>query len=1061
MAGGEEEVIIDFIANVAPAIAEVSALTQTVEELGIATDQAKDAFGRFDTGAAEMAAMLTALHTEIDDVKLSEEELIAISRGLELPAEYLRKIGISAGEAAAGVDTMNKAIEQTGLNAVEATTAADAGLASWRASITKTQADLLALAAVVDVANGDISRTRAQAMLSGAALTAFNAATVKAAAGADDAARGINNMGNAARFGIGWFRMTATAWHWLLAGAAEYLAVAIPGMIAMAGWLADWVQGAQNVQQHMTALYGATEATAAMFHRTVGTVLGLGHALQTAQNAANPQVYSALGSAILIMREHMVGLAQVGLQVGNTFDTFAAKLVYDFSKAGGAGQQLDAFLKYMYSDFLQFGQILGNIGNSIAAFASQMPGLALVLLSVLNAVTGVIRSVLDFSLALQRMHIPILTAIMGFEEFNRWGSLLVSGLGKIGLATAEVSGGFLSLGRARGVFMSLVSAIPVAIARITQALGTWIASMGQAGSGINRLGVNIAGFGSDVEEGVASLSFFQAALIALGVAGIGFMIYKLSTAKTQLQTFADTMEQTINTVSNAKVITVLANDMGKLQAATAQATSVTKSLNSEIKNTGAAAKYVGGMVNYEKTNIDSGNAALRQMQQQTANVAQGATYLANTYHTSLAGAIQLATAAGVHLVNNITGQSQAAAILRDRIASLVAGYMAMSAPLNVVGADMTALAIQSGLAATKVAQLNQAWDQFMQNLTSGTNAMSQLQESLQNIGHVAADTANHLSSTTGGMVLSTKQFADALTHYTGMGAAAWQNFNQAVGTSGQQMMDFLRTAGAEGAITGHQFSMAALDMAKSLVPLAAHSRTAQAELLGLVQQADPNIKTFAQLRAAVDKAGIGTKNLSGIVNEATIKMGDMAAVAQQLGNVLNQDIINAMTKAEFATSGVSQATLKYTQDLRDNTQGTSAGQADRAALIHAFELAGESAKHAAELVKLLTDQINAVHSKTVAVNVNTYYHSIGSPGQGTTGAGSGGVGHRVQQGSTGGIMIGLGSGPPHPTYVNVVHVHVGGSVAAEHDLARTVQRVLLERTFSNPTAGVTWPARRT
>ena len=50
-------------------------------------------------------------------------------------------------------------------------------------------------------------------------------------------------------------------------------------------------------------VYTATEATANMFHTTAGEAVGLGHALQSAQDAANPDVYSVLGSAVITVNE--------------------------------------------------------------------------------------------------------------------------------------------------------------------------------------------------------------------------------------------------------------------------------------------------------------------------------------------------------------------------------------------------------------------------------------------------------------------------------------------------------------------------------------------------------------------------------------------------------------------------------------------------------------------------------------------------------------------------------------------------------------------------------------
>ena len=95
------------------------------------------------------------------------------------------------------------------------------------------------------------------------------------------------------------------------------------------------MQGATNVAQHMNSVYTATEATSSMFHVTAGHAVGLGNALQKAQDAANPDVYQALGGAVNVVNERFGALAATGLQVGKSFDTFTAKVVQDFSATGG------------------------------------------------------------------------------------------------------------------------------------------------------------------------------------------------------------------------------------------------------------------------------------------------------------------------------------------------------------------------------------------------------------------------------------------------------------------------------------------------------------------------------------------------------------------------------------------------------------------------------------------------------------------------------------------------------------------------------------------------------
>src|SRR6185437_15006885 len=133
--------------------------------------------------------------------------------------------------------------------------------------------ELLAGARLASV-DATLALARADAILTGSEM-ASAAATHAAADSAGKAAAGFRVWGTG-------LRLTGTAIHWLVAGTMELLAVLVPATVAAGAWL----QGATNVAQHMNAVYTATEAMANAGARTAGQMIGLGDALQKAQNAA-------------------------------------------------------------------------------------------------------------------------------------------------------------------------------------------------------------------------------------------------------------------------------------------------------------------------------------------------------------------------------------------------------------------------------------------------------------------------------------------------------------------------------------------------------------------------------------------------------------------------------------------------------------------------------------------------------------------------------------------------------------------------------------------------------
>ena len=202
------------------------------------------------------------------------------------------------------------------------------------------------------------------------------------------ALRGIANAmsgagGAVTRFGISW-----NAIHWIVGVSAETLAVTIPAIIALGAGLDVASQGATNMYNHMVALWTAAESMGGAFNTTMGKVFGLKDVLQYAQDAANPGVYELLGSVINDCKEQFGDLAVAGLQVVHMFDEFAARITVDLR--GPWASETQGLLANMVPDLQEIGQVFGNLGHAILNFASDMPGLAEVLLKIVDAISGVI-----------------------------------------------------------------------------------------------------------------------------------------------------------------------------------------------------------------------------------------------------------------------------------------------------------------------------------------------------------------------------------------------------------------------------------------------------------------------------------------------------------------------------------------------------------------------------------------------------------------------------------------------------------------------------------------------
>ena len=835
-------------------------------------------------------------------------------------------------------------------------------------AIRDTNTALLYHSAAFDSANSSVTSMSRRLSTASAWQVAFKNAVQdtngalyrqQAALGAANLALPAGVLGGAAAAAGGagrWFT-NPTVWHWIISGSAEILAVTVPALFALGAAAADAAEGFGWMYEHMEAVYTTSEATNTMFGKTAGNLVGLKSYLQQAQTAMDPATFSMLGSGMLIAASNAGILTKAGEQVDLTFQTFAAKVSTEFGPNGSMTRDTGGLLAHMASDLSGIGQLFGNLGHFLLSFANQMPGLAEILLKVFADIAGGISWLVQLSDKFRIAGFSILTLAMSAEEFIRWGGLLTTIFVKLGIAQAGANAwttkSALTFARLDEVMRGLWGILPRAIAGLATLAG---------GVGLKGLNGGLNDMADEIGMGISSLSTWQLALVTAGAVGLGFLIDKLVTARDSTQEFTDALQANIEKASNVNVLNAISTAIGQIQQRAA-ATSKTITVLANQFSTHAGVYQTTQSANPALGELHQG---LTQQQQDLENVAAGASYLANTYKTSFTGALALADLANVKLTNGILGSGSAAVVARAQIASLVQGYEAMSQPAGAIGGDVLALGIQSGLAASKVSQLNSAWDDFMTNLTGGTGGLGSFVNSLANIGNVVATAKNNLGAAAN-ISLSIPQFAQALTSFSGTGAQAWQNFDQVVGSTAPQIIDWLRTAGAEGAVSGGQFTKAVLGMVGSLTPFAAKSATAQAELLGLVQEVDPSVKTWSQLQQVIKTSGANLNTTQGIIESATQKMGNMAAVAQQLGDVLRSAVVSAMSSAEINASGVTKAMQIFDQTLMNGTADTKAGSAARAALIGDLRNLGYSAQQAQKLLAIMQGQINGLHGKTVTV----------------------------------------------------------------------------------------------
>lgn len=988
----------------------VSDVTQVVTDHIDVTGASAQAMNQ-EASALDNAA--TALKTLTVASNEATDQIIAFGRANAIILRNLQTVGDTAHLAAAGIrdeaDAANRAfdIRQFGIANAELLTV----MGKLGAVVRGQQGDIHNLGIVYTGATGAIARFAVENRQALASLetkgpsTALvtdslvaEAALMNLVQHYSNASRQIAMANGEAAVSMGTIALQAYSWrkmimsfgnawltiaHWVFMGGSELLAVAVPALVALGAAIMVALQGAMNATQHFQALYTATEATANMFHQTVGTVLGLRSALQQAQDKANPGVYEILGGAINILKGNFQDLAGTGLSVIHVFDRFTARVVADFQ--AGMGGTIHSLLSGMIHDLTIFGQILGNIGHAILNFAAAMPGLAPHILGAIDVISKLI-------LWISQLPRILITVTMGFEEFYRWGGLVATVIAALALGASKFISSFfgipLVLGRVVEIAKLLMTVLPAMVAIIAGNMTKGFATLamkatGSLGEIALKLGTvtsKVAGFAGGLVQTIAEMDPWKVFVGTMLVAAIGIFIYKLLTAQSASQQWANTLIKGIDSIQNglkvpAALITGIAESTSKLTEAQAQYNRVADGTQKVINYT-----HWGNMnvsLIDAAGNVNAFSNAQKTLMGQLSNFNHFVTQAASTLHTSFIGAIMAANQAGVKWSDVLSGNKQKMDIAILQVSDLAAGYRAMGAPMNAVGADMNALAIQSGLTTTKVQQLNQAWDQFMQTLTGGTSSLAGLTQSIANIGHVTSQSTALVSQRGTQMSMSVSQIANSLKHFSGTSSQVWQNFNNTLTGSAQQLVDWMRTAGAMGAATGPQLEHTIADIVNALIPMASKSKVAQSELMGLWDQSGHTATSFGQLKSQVAALHPSMSNLNANVVKVTENMANMSQDAKKLGTVIQNDVIQTMGKAALTASKLGPEILTLDQDLVNGASASkifSDKQAVASTMTHILHM---SLKQANQLLGVNASELgNAASVALVNADANHTLNSV-------------------------------------------------------------------------------------
>lgn len=844
-----DDVTQTFIANVAPYIAGLDEAIKKAAEFAAANKAAASSMG----GMSEMEAAAS----------ISAEVLI------DVLAE-LRDVNASL-------------MMQTQL------------LASADDHLAMVQRDVTASSVELEIILGTL---RAQYReLAGDALMAAGAMTAAGAAGRASAA-GATAGGGGGRMGLGIlgnFMSIGQAIHWLVMGSLEILATALPAILTFGAAIAAMGPTFVQFSDHMNQLRVATGTFSSGLMATNGPLAKLGANIQLMQKNVQPDAFIILGSAISIATSKTGAFNSITQQASNILATFSTKIVADLQ--GQAGQQIQGFFKNAITDFVQWGQVLGNFGHVFINIMSAMPGVSQALLAVLDAISHALVVITSNPIAEW-----LIGLIAAMSAVYRYGQLM-----------AAIFGAIWGSGVIGGI-RTFASEIMIA----TEKLGV------------------MNGITTVLKGNLLALSLNPVFWAAIAAAAVAFGIWYFATHRA------------------TDAVDALIAHMNKMPMTFANLSTNIVTLGNTLDNTQRKLYgYQQAMANVSRTTYDSTNQAKSQ---KAAREALG---------------ISMAQEQGdvAKLTQEMLKEAQAIQSLTQSLRSMGMSNSQAAAAMNVLG-------IQTGLQDSKVQQLNQAWDQYLQLMLGGMSGVANMTTALSNMTSVTATSGiKNLSQSTQQLTLNAQQFAAALAQGPAgtTGASAWQNFAQIMQSNIEPLMNWMQTARTAGAISIPSFSRGIADLVMQMVPFTGTVGPAADILQALLNRAGVTGLTLQNLAQYTGGAGKAAKDFTGIITATTVAMTNASQIAQNLSSAMQ----TAMTQA-FSAAALGATT--FNQDVRGlasaiRTYGAGSSQAAAAAA-----QVNQDMQEAQGIARGMTTQVNnaagAVNNFAQAVKNVPGYHKV-------------------------------------------------------------------------------------
>jgi cell wall-associated NlpC family hydrolase len=316
-------------------------------------------------------------------------------------------------------------------------------------------------------------------------------------------------------------------------------------------------------------------------------------------------------------------------------------------------------------------------------------------------------------------------------------------------------------------------------------------------------------------------------------------------------------------------------------------------------------------------------------------------------------AVALLTAAGVTQQEWQDKSAEGWAILTQKINGTLAGYKAMGQQGGTLGNDLQVMdrAITDQYQAMQ--KLNQAWDQFISDLTGTQNTFDTTVQGVQTLA-TAFDKANK-----GGTAVSVSvgKIKDKFTlvrapidSLSKSGIALSQAFATQVSNT-NAMLDSWRMAG----IAGDMFNRGVKDSIAPLVKYARGSAEATAQLIGLAREGGaPAITSMKGLVKWLGNTHDSLRVVKHITDQATIQESLLTGAMRDQGSYIANTLIRELDMAELRYGKVKTAVDNYGTAIAHwgvhSKQAKAAEDVMNQSIIQTMHNAGDSKLAIAEMI---------------------------------------------------------------------------------------------------------------